>query len=141
MLGRGKAQVERLEVSDGGHGMPLYVIKVDGMREQGALINILRSKFTTYRQLAEAVLDKIEEALGARGASWTAGTTLPGGHFPASGFEALVSQLKKEAPTTPDATIRRLVRDYGTNARQILGSRGELGNIFGADLGENEVDF
>jgi glycerol-3-phosphate dehydrogenase len=118
-----------------------YVIKVDRTGEQGALINIFGGKITTYRRLAESVLEKIEEALGARGASWTLGATLPGGDFPVSGFEALVSQLKKEAPAIPDATIRRLVRNYGTNARQILGPRGELGKIFGADLGESEVNY
>jgi glycerol-3-phosphate dehydrogenase len=117
-----------------------YVIKVDGTGEQGALINIFGGKITTYRRLAESVLGKVEDVLGSRGASWTAGTALPGGDFPVSGFEALVSQLKKEAPAIPDATIRRLARNYGTNARQILGPRGELGKIFGADLGENEVE-
>jgi glycerol-3-phosphate dehydrogenase len=118
-----------------------YVIKVDKTGQDGAIINIFGGKITTYRRLAESVLEKIEDALGARGAAWTAGATLPGGDFPVLGFEALVSQLKKEAPVVPDATIRRLARNYGTRARQILGSGGELGRIFGADLGENEVNY
>ena len=107
----------------------------------GAIINIFGGKITTYRRLAESVLEKIEVVLGARGAAWTAGATLPGGDFPVQGFEALVSQLKKEAPDVPEATIRRLARNYGTRARQILGAKGELGRIFDADLGENEVDY
>jgi len=118
-----------------------YVIKVDKTGQDGAIINIFGGKITTYRRLAESVLEKIEDALGARGAAWTAGATLPGGDFPVLGFEALVSQLKKEAPVVPDATIRRLARNYGTRARQILGPGGELGRIFGADLGENEVNY
>jgi glycerol-3-phosphate dehydrogenase len=52
-----------------------------------------------------------------------------------------VSQLKKEAPDVPQTTIRRLARNYGTRTRQILGAKGELGRIFDADLGENEVDY
>lgn len=118
-----------------------YVIKVDGEGRDGALINIFGGKITTYRRLAESVLEKIEEALGARGAAWTAGATLPGGDFPVLGFEALIAQLKKETPHVADATIRRLARNYGTRARKILRPTGGLGRIFGADLGENEVDY
>jgi glycerol-3-phosphate dehydrogenase len=118
-----------------------YVIKVDGTAQDGAIINIFGGKITTYRRLAESVLEKIEEVLGTRGAAWTAGATLPGGDFPVQGFEALVSQLKKEGPDVPEATIRRLARNYGTRTRQILGAKGELGRIFDADLGENEVDY
>jgi glycerol-3-phosphate dehydrogenase len=118
-----------------------YVIKVDGTGQDGAIVNIFGGKITTYRRLAQSVLEKIEEVLGARGVAWTAGATLPGGDFPVLGFEALVSQLKREAPVVPDATIRRLARNYGTRARRILGPKGELGRIFGADLGENEVNY
>jgi glycerol-3-phosphate dehydrogenase len=118
-----------------------YVIKVDGECTNGALINIFGGKITTYRRLAESVLEKIEGALGARRSAWTAGATLPGGDFPVSGLEALISQLKKEAPLVADATIHRLARNYGTRARQILGPTGELGRIFGADLGAKEVDY
>lgn len=118
-----------------------YVIKVDGSGQEGALVNIFGGKITTYRRLAESVLEKIEEVLGARKAAWTAGATLPGGDFPVSGFEELVARLKKETPAVPDATIRRLARNYGTRARQILGASGELGKVFGADLSENEVKY
>ncbi|GEO13802.1 glycerol-3-phosphate dehydrogenase [Microvirga aerophila] len=118
-----------------------YVIKVDGTGQDGAIVNIFGGKITTYRRLAESVLEKIEQALGAHGAAWTAGATLPGGDFPVSGFGTLVSQLKQGAPAVPDVTIRRLARNYGTRARQILGQEGQLGRVFGADLGENEVNY
>ena len=36
--------------------------------------------------------------------------------------------------------MRRLARAYGTEARTILAG-GDLGTIFGADLGQREVDF
>ena len=118
-----------------------YIIRVDGSREQGAIVNVFGGKITTYRRLAEAALGKIEDVLGTRGSAWTAGTTLPGGDFAINEFEDLVSQLQKEAARVPEPTIRRLARNYGTRARSILGRSGGLGRIFGADLGENEVDY
>jgi glycerol-3-phosphate dehydrogenase len=56
------------------------------------------------------------------------------------GFEALVASLQKRAPKIARPTIRRLARAYGTEAQAIL-KDGELGRIFGADLGEREVAF
>ena len=78
--------------------------------------------------------------LGKRGPAWTKGSTLPGGDFPLEGFETLVGSLAKRAPKIASATVHRLARAYGTEARTILAD-GDLGSIFGADLGEKEVRF
>jgi glycerol-3-phosphate dehydrogenase len=78
--------------------------------------------------------------LGKRGPAWTRGSTLPGGDFPPDGFEALVTSLRTRAIKIAPATIRRLARAYGTEARSIL-VEGDLGPILGADLGQREVDF
>ncbi len=51
-----------------------------------------------------------------------------------------MTSLRTRAVTIAPATIRRLARAYGTEARHIL-AKGDLGSIFGADLGEREVDF
>jgi glycerol-3-phosphate dehydrogenase len=118
-----------------------YVLKVDGTAESGAMVNVFGGKITTYRRLAESVMDRVEGVLGARKPAWTSGATLPGGDFPVDGFEMLVAELKREAPAVVAPTIRRLARNYGTRARKILGPKGELGRIFGADLGENEVRY
>src|SRR3712207_4757429 len=47
-----------------------YVIKVDETGQGGAIVNIFGGKIAAYRRLAESVLEKIEEVLGARGAAW-----------------------------------------------------------------------
>ena len=118
-----------------------YVLKVDGNAESGAMINIFGGKITTYRRLAESVMDKVEEALGARKPAWTSNAPLPGGDFPVDGFESLVATLKVGAPGIAEETIRRLARNYGTLARRILGPDNALGRLVGADLGEREVDY
>jgi glycerol-3-phosphate dehydrogenase len=117
-----------------------YVLRLEGDAETGALLNVFGGKITTYRHLAEHALTKIESALGKRGPAWTHNAALPGGDFPMDGFDALVTSLRTRALKIAPATIRRLARAYGTEARAIL-AQGDLGRIFGADLGEREVAF
>lgn len=108
------------------------------------MLNVFGGKITTYRRLAESALEKIEAELGARGPAWTATATLPGGDFPATGFEAEVARLRADYGFLDEGFGRRLVRLYGTRARMILGSarsKADLGRDFGADLTENEIRY
>ena len=43
-----------------------YVLKVEGTPEEGAVLNIFGGKITTYRRLAEHVMEKVEEVLGKK---------------------------------------------------------------------------
>ncbi|MDP3895122.1 MAG: glycerol-3-phosphate dehydrogenase, partial [Mesorhizobium sp.] len=119
-----------------------YVLKADGGHGEAPLINIFGGKITTYRRLSETMLEKIEGFLGRKGKPWTAAATLPGGDFPATGFDAQVSLLKRDYPFLDLRLAKRLMRLYGTGARKILGlakSYAELGRPFGGDLYEAEV--
>lgn len=121
-----------------------YVLKVDGSAADGALINIFGGKITTYRRLAETVLEKTGDILGPRGKSWTAGAPLPGGDFPVTGFDAEFGRLCRDYPFLDAVHARRLVRHYGSLARRLLGeakSAGDLGKHFGADLYAAEVRY
>jgi glycerol-3-phosphate dehydrogenase len=121
-----------------------YVLKAEAPAGQGAIVNAFGGKITTYRRLAESMLEKIEEVLGKRGKSWTATAPLPGGDFPATGFDAQVAKLKAEYPFLDARFARRLTRLYGTRARSMLGlarSLGDLGRDFGGDLYEAEVRY
>jgi len=121
-----------------------YVLKADGGDGQAPLLNIFGGKITTYRRLAESMLEKIEGFLGKKGKPWTATATLPGGDFPATGFDAEVTALKRGFPFLDQRLARRLVRLYGTRARTILGlakSMADLGRNFGGDLYEAEVRY
>jgi glycerol-3-phosphate dehydrogenase len=121
-----------------------YVLKAEAPAGQGAIVNAFGGKITTYRRLAESMLEKIEEVLGKRGKSWTATAPLPGGDFPATGFDAQVVKLKAEYPFLDARFARRLTRLYGTRARSMLGlarSLGDLGRDFGGDLYEAEVRY
>ncbi|MGT2469070.1 glycerol-3-phosphate dehydrogenase C-terminal domain-containing protein [Mesorhizobium atlanticum] len=69
---------------------------------------------------------------------------LPGGDFPATGFDAQVARLKKAYPFLDQRLARRFTRLYGTRAEKLLGlakSNADLGRNFGADLFEVEVRY
>jgi glycerol-3-phosphate dehydrogenase len=121
-----------------------YVLKAQGGEGDAPIVNAFGGKITTYRRLSEAMLEKIEGFLGKRGRPWTAEAPLPGGDFPAMGFDAEVAKLKTEYPFLDARLARRLTRLYGTRARALLGlakSNADLGRDFGADLYEAEVRY
>lgn len=121
-----------------------YVLKTDGDAESGALVNVFGGKITTYRRLSESVMENIEAIVGRRGPSWTRDASLPGGDFPVDGFNRLRTELCATYPQLSNRLVTRLVRNYGTDARSILGearSNDDLGVCFGADLFESEVRF
>ena len=121
-----------------------YVLKAEGQPGEPQLINVFGGKITTYRRLAESMLEKIEAVLGARGEAWTSGATLPGGDFDRMGFDGLLGRFRREFPFLGEAHSKRLVRLYGTRAWRIMGdakSLGDLGQVFGGDLTEAEVAY
>ncbi len=121
-----------------------YVLKASGGEGQAPIVNAFGGKITTYRRLSESMLEKIEGFLGKRGKPWTANAALPGGDFPATGFDAQVAKLKSAYPFLDQRLARRLTRLYGTRAQVLLGlakSNADLGRDFGADLYEAEVRY
>ncbi|GLS29641.1 glycerol-3-phosphate dehydrogenase [Mesorhizobium albiziae] len=121
-----------------------YVLKAEHPEGSAPIVNIFGGKITTYRRLSEAMLEKIEDLLGKKGKPWTANAALPGGDFPAKGFDAEVKKLKNIYPFLDFAHARRLTRLYGTRAKTILGlakSSADLGRNFGADLYEAEIRY
>jgi len=121
-----------------------YVLKADGGEGDAPIVNAFGGKITTYRRLSESMLEKIEGFLGKRGKPWTSDAPLPGGDFPATGFDAQVAKLKAAYPFLDARLARRLTRLYGTRAQVLLGlakSNAELGCNFGGDLYEAEVRY
>ncbi|MEO0937399.1 MAG: glycerol-3-phosphate dehydrogenase [Pseudomonadota bacterium] len=112
-----------------------YVLELD--RAGAPLLSVFGGKITTYRKLAEQALDKLELGKG-----WTAGIALPGGDFPVEGASDLAKDLRADFPFLTGAWATRLIKAYGTEARQILGDAScatDLGQDFGATLTEAEL--
>ncbi len=120
-----------------------YVFKRDN--EDGApLINIFGGKITTYRVLAEKMLEEIANHLGAKGSPWTASAPLPGGNFPTQGFDDLTKATGARYPFLKCDDTYRLCRAYGTHVAMVLGQAEnyeQLGENFGAGLTECEVRY
>jgi glycerol-3-phosphate dehydrogenase len=118
-----------------------YTLKVDD--HGGApLLNIFGGKITTYRRLAESAMDKIAPYFPGLPPKWTAGVALPGGGFAHDGVPALIGELQARYPFLTPFWAKRLVRAYGTEARQVLGdaeTKADLGEDFGATLTAREV--
>ena len=121
-----------------------YILRAVSHDGEPMVINIFGGKITTYRKLALSMLTLIEEAIGPKGKSWTRGTKLPGGDFPADGFDKLLSQILDEYPFLTKPQAHRMVRAYGTSIRNILkeaNSLTDLGKDFGFGLTQIEVKY
>ncbi len=118
-----------------------YVLTVN---DDGApLLNIFGGKITTYRKLAEQVMAKIVPLIGGED-DWTAGVPLPGGDFAVADRDKLVVDMKADYPFLTDYWALRLIRAYGTKARDMLHdakTAQDLGVDFGATLTEAEVSY
>jgi glycerol-3-phosphate dehydrogenase len=124
-----------------------YVLKLDAEGGQPPLLTIFGGKITTYRRLAESALSRLDEHLPhakGKSAGWTGNVPLPGGEFRRTDFEDQLVWLEARYPFVPHATLRRLLRLYGTRAQQILGEAralSDLGRDFGAGLFEAELRY
>jgi glycerol-3-phosphate dehydrogenase len=106
-----------------------YVLDVD--TDGAPLLSIYGGKLTTYRKLAEDVVDTLAPRLGCTAAHWTAGAPLPGGDMPGADFNAFLASLAARYPWLPAALCKRYARLYGTRVERLL-----QGATAVADLGE-----
>ena len=121
-----------------------YILRVDGEGDEPRVINIFGGKITTYRRLAESMLEKIEELIGTKKGSWTANSSLPGGDFEVADYDVLVSKLRAEFVFLELPLAQRLIRSYGTKAWVILEGAlkiEDMGQTFGGSLSEREVKY
>ncbi len=120
-----------------------YVLRVNTSLG-GPVLNVFGGKITTYRRLAEAALSKIDDVFEKQTKIWTAGVPMPGGDFPVSGVSDLREKLAAQLPFLASKTIKRLIRQYGTEASAIFTnaqSFDDLGTDFGNEISQRELDW
>jgi glycerol-3-phosphate dehydrogenase len=112
--------------------------------EQPAVLSVFGGKLTTYRRLAEAVLEKLHPFIGGTRQSWTDRAPLPGGDLPRGDFDAFLAYVNRRWSFLPPALACRLARAYGTRIEAILGmasTMADLGEHFGAGLTAAELGY
>lgn len=106
------------------------------------LLSVYGGKVTTYRVLAESVMNELGQYFPRMRGSWTKRAVLPGGDFEIS--ENLFRELAgKYAWLGPDL-INRWLCCYGSMSFDILKNArglGDMGVHFGASLYQREVDY
>lgn len=126
-----------------------YVLRIDKPGSNLApMINIFGGKITTYRCLAETMLEKIEGLLGKGGdknkGKWTESASLPGGDFAIDDFGKICEQVHDDYTFLSSREAKRFITLYGTRARDFLGDAKtyqDLGESFGHGLYQREVEY
>ena len=121
-----------------------YVLELQGDKS-APLVNVFGGKITTYRKLAEAVMEKLYSHTKQQ--HWTDKVPLPGGDIDLDQPNALVdlsAKLLHQYPFLSQTWAQRLINTYGTDSFAVLGeatSLDDLGVQFGADLSAQEVQW
>ncbi len=131
-----------------------YVLELKAPDGLPPLLNIYGGKVTTYRRLAEEVLEKLEPYADYNKGPWTSDASLPGGDLPnydlsgeatpAKALEDFTLELEDKAPWLPSGLCKRLAASYGTRVYDLLASAkslDDMGEHFGAGLYAREAWF
>ena len=116
-----------------------FVLDEDGP----PLLSIFGGKLTTYRKLAEHVLERLERWFPGR-RPWTANVPLPGGDFGGASFADVAAAYRARYPKLDPHWLERLLRRHGLCAAEILGGvreTADLGEAFGGGLYERELVY
>jgi glycerol-3-phosphate dehydrogenase len=121
-----------------------YHLQLDRASNGAPILSVFGGKLTTYRRLAEQVVDRLAPLLAVHRGAWTAGAALPGGALGEQGFEGYLARMLGRHPDIPAEWIEGIVRRHGSRAELILRdaqSPAALGHHFGAGLTAREVDY
>jgi len=120
-----------------------YLLDLD--TDGAPLMSIFGGKITTFRKLAEEVVDKLAPVLGIDKPAWTSShAPLPGGDIDNADFNGFLTEFRQAHSWLPSDLARRYAHAYGTLAAELVGDAGGLADL-GEDLGGGlygaEVDY
>lgn len=109
------------------------------------VLSVFGGKITTYRKLAEDVIEKLGGIMGANVKYWTADEPLSGGALNAENdLKSFIETQWKRYPWLPQGLILRYCKSYGRNMDLFLGqatSLEDLGQDLGHNVFEKEIDY
>ncbi|MDX1754443.1 MAG: glycerol-3-phosphate dehydrogenase [Marinobacter sp.] len=121
-----------------------YTLELQGDGNEAPLLSVFGGKITTYRKLAEAVVERLRDWFPTMGPSFTASAPLPGATRQLNNHAGILECLTSLYPQFPPEMLERFSRSYGLLAIRFLGERqstAELGQHFGSTLYECEVRY
>jgi len=119
-----------------------YYLEVAAEARHPPALTVLGGKITTYRSLAERVVERLKPYFPKMRAAWTAGSVLPGGDLSEPNFDRAQQRFVLEAAFLPPEHARSLFARHGTVAYRIVAGVRHLeamGQHFGAGLYEREL--
>ena len=117
-----------------------YVLEVDRAANGASILSVFGGKLTTYRKLAERVVDRLARELGGARPAWTADAALPGGAIPGGDLNRFTQELMQRHPALPAECVSAIAGRHGSSASEILRS-GDMGQYFGGGLTAIEIDY
>ena len=117
-----------------------YTLRIDDDAGSTPVLSIFGGKITTYRHLAETVLERLRPYFPDLKGSWTHDAPLPGSDFGSQSRVALRDAFFARHPRIPTPTLRAIFRRHGTRADEVIGD-GALGEDYGAGLSERELRY
>lgn len=117
-----------------------YTLRVDDDQGAAPVLSVFGGKITTYRHLAEQVMERLKPYFPDLKAPWTDGAAMPGSDFGARSREQARDAFFARHPSIPQSTLRGIFRRHGTLADTVVGD-GKLGEDFGAGLSERELRY
>jgi len=117
-----------------------YTLRVDDDAGAAPVLSVFGGKITTYRRLAEHVMERLQPYLPSLKPAWTAVAPLPGSDFGAQPRVAARDAFFARYPQIPTSTLRAIFRRHGVRADEVVGD-GKLGEDYGAGLSERELRY
>jgi len=121
-----------------------YSLELSGDGVGTAMLTIVGGKVTTYRRLAEAVMERLAPLFPGLPSGWTASGPLPGGDIPNGDFALFMEGLARLYAWLPEPMLVAIARRHGTAAREIIGDARRLedmGALFPGGLSAREVGY
>lgn len=115
-----------------------YTLRIDADQGTAPVLSIFGGKITTYRKLAEHVLEKLKPWFPDMKDSWSDKAPLPGSE-PASHNE-----MREPWRHLPQTILDALIERHGARINHVLKnieSEADLGTHFGQNLYAREVDY
>ena len=117
-----------------------YTLRLDDDAGAAPVLSVFGGKITTYRHLAETVMERLAPYFPALKPAWTAEAALPGSDFGGESRVAARDAFFARHPKIPTTTLRAIFRRHGMLADEVVGD-GNLGEDFGAGLSERELRY